>query len=69
MTTTAPPPEPRQFITPSEAAARAEASRRWVFDKLADGTLTRYKSAKDKRLTLIDRAELDALIGDIRPAA
>ena len=69
MNTTAPPSEPRRFGTPVEAAARAQASRKWIFDRLADGTLTRYKPARDRRLTLIDLDELDELINDIRPAA
>lgn len=68
-TATAPQPGPHRFASAVEASVYAQKSRRWIFDRLADGSLTRYRTSRDARLTIIDLDELDALMGDIRPAA
>lgn len=69
MTTTTTPPGPHRFASAVEAAAYAQKSRSWIFDRLRDGSLTRYRTSRDARLTIVDLDELDALVGDIRPAA
>lgn len=69
MTTTTPPGPDRQCLSAVEAAAYARKSRHWLFARLRDGSLTRYRSPRDARITWIDIDELDALLGDIRPAA
>lgn len=60
---------PHRTASAVDAAAYARRSRRWIFDRLKDGSLTRYRSPRDARVTFVDLDELDALIGDIRPAA
>ena len=66
---TATTPGPGRFASAVEAAVYAQRSRRWIFDRLRDNSLTRYRSPRDARITFVDLDELDALIGDIRPAA
>lgn len=68
MTTTT-QPGPSRFASVVEAAAYAHKSRHWLFTRLRDGSLTRYRSPRGARVTWVDLDELDALIGDIRPAA
>lgn len=68
MTTTT-PPGPSRFTSAVQAAAYSQKSRQWIFDRLRDGSLTRYKTTRDARLTMVDLDQLDALINDIRPAA
>lgn len=68
MTTTT-QPGPARFASAVEAAAYAQKSRHWLFARLRDGSLTRYRSPRDARITWVDLDELDRLIGDIRPAA
>ena len=68
-TTTTTPPGPRRTASAVEAAAYAGKSRSWIFERLRDGSLTRYRSPRDARITWVDLDELDALLGDIRPEA
>lgn len=60
---------PHRTASAVEAAVYAQRSRRWIFDRLRDNSLTRYRSPRDARITFVDLDELDELINDIHPAA
>ena len=60
---------PTRHASAVQAAAYAQRSRQWIFARLADGSLTRYRTSRDARITVVDLDELDRLLTDIRPAA
>lgn len=64
--TTAPAP---QYLTYAEAAARYSTSVRRLERLTATGRLTRHKSARDRRRTILAVSELDQLLTTHTPAA
>lgn len=51
-----------------QAAALAGRSERWVYLRINDGTLDRYRDGSDRRRTLVDLDQLEASLAP-RPVA
>lgn len=58
-----------QYLTYSEAAARYGTSVRRLERLTATGRLTRHRSARDRRRTILNVEELDRLLLHHTPAA
>lgn len=58
---------PTDTLTYAAAAARFGVSVRTLARLVASGTVTRYRSTRDKRLVLLDPAEVESALEDHHP--
>lgn len=58
-----------QFLTYVEAAEKYDTTARHLRRLTANGVLTRYRSHRDRRRTILSTAELEQALNGVHPAA